>query len=103
MSAPPREPTGRSQWLGTTDLRRCAGSDDTEPLPLDAPSFDLLVSFYAGPASLLHGVPARRRLLLANPSHGDVALASVDPRYELTGVMHSRDGGCHYASAELES
>jgi hypothetical protein len=51
MSAPPREPTGRSQWLGTTDLRRCAGSDDTEPLPLDAPSFDLLVSFYAGPAS----------------------------------------------------
>jgi hypothetical protein len=42
-------------------------------------------------------------VLLANPSHGDVALASVDARYQLTGVIHSRVGGYRYASDELES
>ncbi len=42
-------------------------------------------------------------MLLANPSHGDVALASVDPHYELTGVISYLHGGYRYTSGELET
>jgi hypothetical protein len=42
-------------------------------------------------------------MLLANPSHGDVALASIDPRYELAGVIHSREGGYRCASEDLRT
>ena len=30
--------------------------------------------------------------LLVNPSHGDAAMASIDDRYELSGVVVARDG-----------
>ena len=76
----------------------------TDPLPLEAESFDLLVSLLAGPVSrYCTGYLRVGGVLLANPSHGDVALASIDPRYELAGVIRSRDGGYRYASGELES
>ena len=83
---------------------RFIAADYTVPLPLDAGSFDLLVSLYAGPVSrYCTGYLRVGGVLLANPSHGDVALASTDPRYELTSVIHSHDGGYRYASGELES
>ena len=79
-------------------------ADYTDPLPLEAESFDLLVSLFAGPVSRhCTGYLRVGGVLLANPSHGDVALASIDPRYELTGIIRSRDGGYAYASRELES
>ena len=79
-------------------------ADYTEPLPLEAESFDLLLSLYAGPVSRhCTGYLRVGGMLLANPSHGDVALASIDPRYQLTGVVRSRDGGYRYASGELET
>lgn len=79
-------------------------ADYTHPLPLEAESFDLLVSLYAGPVSR-HCTEYLRigGMLLANPSHGDAALASIDRRYQLTGVIHPREGGYRYTRAELES
>lgn len=49
--------------------------------------------FYAGFIS----EPCTRYLrvggdLLVTPSHGDGAMATFDPRYELSGVVVSRDG-----------
>lgn len=79
-------------------------ADYTDPLPLEAVSFDLLVSLFAGPVSR-HCTQYLRvgGMLLANASHGDVALASIDPRYELAGVIQSRDGGYRCASDDLET
>ena len=65
-------------------------------------SFDLLVSLYAGFVSehctnylKLGGV------LLVAPSHGDVAMASIDKRYELVGVVSSRTGEYRVRTGEL--
>ncbi|MEM7143370.1 MAG: hypothetical protein AAF548_20310 [Actinomycetota bacterium] len=56
-------------------------------------SVDLLVSLYAGLVSE-HCTRYLRvgGTLLANASHGDVALASIDDRYRLSGVVTHRDG-----------
>ena len=40
--------------------------------------------------------------LLVNPSHGDAAMASIDPRYELAGVVISRDGDYRVDTADLD-
>lgn len=82
---------------------RFINADYTEPLPLDAGSFDLLVSLYAGPVSR-HCTSYLRvgGELLVNPSHGDAALASIDLRYELSGVVVSRAGDYRVTTADLE-
>lgn len=56
-------------------------------------SVDLLISLYAGLVSE-HCTRYLRvgGTLLANPSHGDVAMASIDNRYRLSGVVTHRDG-----------
>ncbi len=69
--------------------------DYDDELDLPAGSFDLLVSLYAG----LVSEHCTRYLkvgghLLVNSSHGDAALASIDPRFELSGVVIN--GGAHY-------
>ncbi len=94
-----------AQGVSAIDPRlRFLHADYTDPLPLKAESFDLLVSLSAGPVSRhCTGYLRVGGVLLANPSHGDVALASIDPRYELAGIIRSRDGGYRYASGELES
>ncbi len=58
--------------------------------------YDLLISLYAGFVSE-HCTRYLRPggLLLVNPSHGDTAMASLDPRYRLVAAITSRDG--HYA------
>jgi len=38
-----------------------------------------------------------------NPSHGDAAMASIDPRYRLTAVVRSRSGTYSVSSRDLDS
>ncbi len=98
------------------ELRRTAGAldrprprvsflhqDYRTELPLAEDSVDLLVSLYAGFISE-HCTRYLRPggTLLANPSHGDAALASIDARYRLSGVVHSRDGGYSVSTDELD-
>lgn len=41
--------------------------------------------------------------LLVGPSHGDAAMASLDPRYRLTGVVTSRSGSYRVSTDQLDS
>ncbi|MGB7859783.1 MAG: hypothetical protein WBM90_04745 [Acidimicrobiia bacterium] len=66
---------------------------DYTNLGLGAGSFDVLVSLYAGLVS--EACTDYLRIggtLLVNSSHGDAAMASIDPRYELSGVVTSQTG-----------
>ena len=83
---------------------RFVHADYTTELGLPDDHFDLLVSLYAGFVS----EHCTRHLrvggtLLVNPSHGDAALASTDDRYELTGVVSSRDGDYRVSSDGLDT
>jgi hypothetical protein len=40
--------------------------------------------------------------LLVNPSHGDAAIASLDPRYRLVGVVQSRSGDYSVSDRNLD-
>lgn len=62
--------------------------DYREPLPLETGSVDLLVSLYAGFVSEhCTDLLAPGGTLLVNPSHGDAAMASIDPRYQFSRVV----------------
>ena len=41
--------------------------------------------------------------LLVNPSHGDAAIAAIDPRYQLVGVVQSRAGDYSVSKRNLDS
>lgn len=75
-------------------------------LVLDLPTehFDLLVSLFAGFVSE-HCTQHLRigGTLLVNPSHGDAAMASIDPRYELEGVITSRSGEYRVDTKDLDT
>ena len=78
--------------------------DYTTDLGLEAGSFDLLVSLYAGFVS--EACTAYLRMggvLLVAPSHGDAAMASIDPRYELSGVVTSRSGDYRVRTDSLDT
>lgn len=79
-------------------------SDYTEKQPLPLGTFDLLVSLYAGLISE-HCTEYLKvgGYLLANPSHGDVAMASLDPRYELAGVIMFRQGAYSVEITDLDT
>ncbi len=63
-------------------------ADYTDPLPLQDNSFDLLVSLYAGVVSETCTRYLRPGgVLLANASHGDVAMATLDPDLSLVAVL----------------
>ena len=73
-------------------------------LPIDDESVDVVVSLYAGFVS----EHCTRYLrvgghLLVNPSHGDVAMASLDDRYELVAVVNARDGKYRVSADKLDS
>lgn len=72
---------------------RFFAADYRDELPFADESFDLLISLFTGPA-LDHVTRylAPGGTLLANSSHGDVALASLDERYELIGAVEARAG-----------
>lgn len=75
-----------SQW-------RFLHADYAGELPIADAEFDVLVSLYAGFVSEACTRYLRPNgFLLANPSHGDVALAALDDRYELCAVVISRSG-----------
>ena len=65
-------------------------------------SFGLLVSLYAGFVSE-HCTRYLRSggWLLANSSHGDVALASIDPEYSLCAVVSARSGSYAITDRDL--
>ena len=71
-------------------------------LPLEGS--DLLVSMYGGFISE-HCTQYLRPggTLLVNPSHGDAAMASIDPRYQLSGVVVARAGDYRVSASNLDS
>lgn len=79
-------------------------ADYMSDLPLAEESSDLLVSLYAGPVSR-HCTRYLRvgGTLLANPSHGDVAFASLDDRYVLIGAVRARSGTYRVSTDRLSS
>jgi len=79
-------------------------ADYTDDLDLAGSSFDLLVSLYAGMVSedCTHHLRVGGHLLV-NPSHGDVAMASLDRRYRLWGVVVSRSGDYSVQTNDLET
>lgn len=83
---------------------RFIAADYTDPLGLDEGGFDLLISLYAGFVS--ESCTRHLRVggtLLVNASHGDAAMASIDPRYRLHAVVTSRSGGYTVDARDLDS
>ena len=78
--------------------------DYTSPLDLPEEHFDLLVSLYAGFISE-HCTQHLKigGTLLVNPSHGDAAMASIDPRYVLAGVVKSSSGNYRVDTTDLDT
>ncbi len=71
-------------------------ADYAGELPIADGEFGLLVSLYAGFVSeACTRYLSRNGFLLANPSHGDVALAALDDRYELDAVVISSRKGAY--------
>ena len=85
------------------DVRFIHG-DYTDRLDLPVEHFDLLVSLYAGFISE-HCTRHLRigGILLVNPSHGDAAMASIDPRYVLAGVVTARSGKYWVDTTDLDT
>ena len=83
---------------------RFVRADYQDPLELDECSFDLLISLYAGFVSE-HCTRYLRvgGFLLVNPSHGDAAMASIDPRYQLSATVTSRSGRYSVSSNQLDT
>lgn len=77
-------------------------ADYTEDLGLRGQSFDLLISLYAGFVSEHCSRYLRPGgTLLVNPSHGDAAMASIDPAFRLTGLVISRGGEYRVKTGDL--
>ncbi|MEM7339053.1 MAG: hypothetical protein AAF467_10425 [Actinomycetota bacterium] len=83
---------------------RFIAGDYADPLDVAEESVDLLVSLYAGFISE-HCTRYLREggHLLVNSSHGDAAMASIDTRYRLAGVVESRDGRHRVRTDDLGS
>lgn len=90
---------------GTTDPEITFIHDDyAGRLDLPEQHFDLLISLYAGFISE-HCTQHLKvgGTLLVNPSHGDAAMASIDTRYDLTGVVTSRSGDYRVTTTDLDT
>ena len=92
-----RRKSGKAAW-------RFIPSDYRTELSVADQSVGLLVSLYAGFVSecctrYLH--PGG--WLLVNPSHGDVAMASIDPGYRLAAVVDARSGDYKVTDRGLDS
>ena len=82
---------------------RFIGADYTHQFDLAEGSVDLLVSLFAGPV-WQHCARYLRPggWLLANTSHGDASLASLDPAVRLAAVVHHRDDDYHLSTDRLD-
>lgn len=92
-----RTAPGRADW-------RFIPGDYRKRLEIGDESVGMLVSLYAG----LVSEHCSRYLypggwLLANPSHGDVAMASIDAQYRLAGVVNARSGRYSVTERNLDS
>jgi hypothetical protein len=83
---------------------RSINADYTTALEIPTDYYDLLVSLYAGFVSE-HCTRYLRPggFLLANPSHGDAAMASINPAYRLVGAIEARSGGYTVRRDNLDS
>jgi hypothetical protein len=82
---------------------RFVKADYRDTIDVDDGSFDLLISLYAG--FITEHCTRYLRIggsLLVNPSHGDAAMASIDERYELRGVVVSRSGAYSVTTEDLD-
>ena len=78
-------------------------ADYRDPLPLADASFDVVVSMYAGFISVATARYLRPGgLLVANNSHGDSSMASLDSAWRLIGVITSRDGDYRLRADDLD-
>ncbi len=78
-------------------------SGDYQTLDLEEQGYDLLISLYAGFISEPCGHLLRiGGVLLVNSSHGDAALAALDIRFELVGVVESVSGVYRVKDLNLE-
>lgn len=79
-------------------------ADYTTTPDLGVEHFDLLISLYAGFVSE-HCTQFLKvgGTLMVNSSHGDAAMASIDPRYELSGVIVSKDQKYRIDSNKLDT
>ena len=93
-----------SEHNGGLDTKMCFVPGDYNTLTLKEQSFDLLVSLYAGFISEPCGKFLRiGGTLLVNPSHGDAALAALDERFDLVGVVTSSKGNYKISNRNLET
>lgn len=78
-------------------------ADYRSALPVAVDSMDLLISLYAGFVSEhCTRYVASGGWLLANSSHGDVAMATLDPAYVLAAVVTSRAGRYRVRTDDLD-
>lgn len=87
----------------STRVVRFVRADYRDPFEVEGGPVDLLVSLYAGFVS--EHCTTHLRVgghLLVNPSHGDAAMASIDPRYRLAAVVTSRDGRYSTSTKDLD-
>ena len=88
---------------GDADARFAFVHGDYRLLDLEAGSFDLLISLYAGFISEACGHLLRiGGTLLVNASHGDAALAALDPRFTLAAVIQLNDGRYTVSNRDLD-
>lgn len=79
-------------------------ADYSSKLNLADNHFDMLVSLYAGFISEYCTNHLRiGGTLLVNASHGDAAMASIDPRYKLAGVVISRESRYRVSTRDLDT
>ena len=77
---------------------------DYRALDLEKESFDLLISLYAGFISEACGhLLSLGGMLLVNSSHGDAALAALDPQFELMAVVTSSSGRYRVTNQNIDS
>lgn len=87
----------------STGDHRFVHGDYSTDLGIESESFDLLVSLYAGFVSEACTESLKvGGVLLVAPSHGDAAMASIDPRYVLSGVVTSRSGAYRVSTHNLD-
>ncbi|MBC8229253.1 hypothetical protein H8E77_06880 [bacterium] len=79
-------------------------SDYNKGIPEQPNSFDLLISQYAGFVSQACKQYLKIvGILVANNSHGDASMASVDPEFEFIGVINRRNSKFKLSSENLNS
>ncbi len=79
-------------------------SDYNKGIPEQPNSFDLLISQYAGFVSQACKQYLKiGGILVANNSHGDASMASVDPEFEFVGVINRRNSKFNFSAGNLHS